>query len=49
MAEVNNLLDWGMTDNYDQELEHSAMGGGTCHRGRCIPTPEDGHQSSTIQ
>ena len=25
MAEVNDLLDWGMTDNYDQELEHSAM------------------------
>ena len=25
MAEVNDLLDWGMMDNYDQELEHSAM------------------------
>ena len=25
MAEVNNLLDWGMTDNYDWESEHSAM------------------------
>ena len=25
MAEVNDLLDWGMTDNYDWELEHSAM------------------------
>ena len=24
-AEVNNLIDWGMTDNYDQELEHSIM------------------------
>ena len=24
MAEVNDLLDQGMTDNYDQELEHSA-------------------------
>ena len=24
-AEVNDLLDWGMMDNYDQELEHSAM------------------------
>ena len=23
--EVNDLIDWGMTDNYDQELEHSAM------------------------
>ena len=23
MVEVNNLLDKGMTDNYDQELEHS--------------------------
>ena len=25
MAEVNDLLDWGMMDNYDQELEHSAV------------------------
>ena len=25
IAEVNDLIDWGMTDNYDQELEHSAM------------------------
>ena len=25
MAEVNDLLDWGMMDNYDWELEHSAM------------------------
>ena len=25
-VEVNNLLDWGMTDNYDQESEHSVMG-----------------------
>ena len=25
MAEVNKLIDWGMTDNYDQELEHSIM------------------------
>ena len=25
MAEVNDLLDWGMMDNYDQESEHSAM------------------------
>ena len=25
MVEVNDLLDWGMTDNYDWELEHSAM------------------------
>ena len=25
MAEVNDLLDWGMMDNYDRELEHSAM------------------------
>ena len=24
-VEVNNLIDWGMTDNYDQELEHSVM------------------------
>ena len=24
-VEVNNLIDWGMTDNYDQELEHSIM------------------------
>ena len=23
MAEVNKLIDWGMTDNYDQESEHS--------------------------
>ena len=23
MAEVNDLIDWGMMDNYDQELEHS--------------------------
>ena len=23
MVEVNNLIDWGMMDNYDQELEHS--------------------------
>ena len=25
MVEVNDLLDQGMTDNYDQESEHSAM------------------------
>ena len=25
IAEVNDLIDWGMMDNYDQELEHSAM------------------------
>ena len=25
IAEMNNLIDWGMMDNYDQELEHSAM------------------------
>ena len=25
MVEVNDLIDWGMTDNYDQELEHSVM------------------------
>ena len=24
-VEVNNLIDWDMTDNYDQELEHSVM------------------------
>ena len=24
IAEVNDLTDWGMTDNYDQESEHSA-------------------------
>ena len=24
-VEVNNLIDWGMTDNYDHELEHSIM------------------------
>ena len=24
-AEVNDLIDWGMMDNYDQELEHSVM------------------------
>ena len=24
-AEVSNLIDWGMMDNYDQELEHSVM------------------------
>ena len=23
MAEVSNIIDWGMMDNYDQELEHS--------------------------
>ena len=27
MAEVNDLLDWGMMDNYDWESEHSAMEG----------------------
>ena len=25
VAEVNNLIDWAMTDNYDQESEHSVM------------------------
>ena len=25
MVEVNDLIDWGMTDNYDQESEHSVM------------------------
>ena len=25
MVEVNNLIDQGMMDNYDQELEHSVM------------------------
>ena len=24
-VEVNDLIDWGMTDNYDQESEHSVM------------------------
>ena len=24
MAEITNLVDWGMTDNYEQELDHSA-------------------------
>ena len=24
-AKVNDLIDWGMTDNYDQESEHSTM------------------------
>ena len=24
-VEVNNLIDWGMTDNYDQGSEHSIM------------------------
>ena len=24
-VEVNDLIDWGMTDNYDQESEHSIM------------------------
>ena len=26
MAEVNNLINWGMVDNYKHEPEHSAMG-----------------------
>ena len=25
IAEVTDLIDWGMMDNYDQELEHSTM------------------------
>ena len=25
MVEVNDLIDWGMMDNYDQESEHSVM------------------------
>ena len=25
LVEVNDLIEWGMTDNYDQELEHSVM------------------------
>ena len=25
LREVNNLIDWGMIDNYDQESEHSVM------------------------
>ena len=25
IAEMNDLIDWGMMDNYDQESEHSAM------------------------
>ena len=25
VVEVNNLIDWGMMDNYDQESEHSIM------------------------
>ena len=47
-VEVNDLIDWGMMDNYDQESEHSVNGGGTHHRGGCIPTPEDRNGSSTI-
>ena len=31
-AEVNNLIGWGMTDNYDWELEHSAKAE--------VPSPE---------
>ena len=26
MAEVNDLLNWGMADDYNHESEHSAMG-----------------------
>ena len=25
MAEITDLVDWGMTDNYEQELDHSAV------------------------
>ena len=37
-----------MTDNYDQELEHSVNGTGTRHRGGCIPALEDENISPNI-
>ena len=45
MAEVDDLLTWGMTEDYDHELEHSANGEGSCYQNRHIPTTEDGGAS----
>ena len=36
-AEVNDLIDWGMMDNYDQELEHSIMAEVTATKVDAIP------------
>ena len=46
-AEVNNLIDRGMTDNYDQESEHSIMAEVPARGGR-IPALEDGNVSPNI-
>ena len=47
-AEVNDLLDQGMMDNYDQELEHSAMEEVPATEADASPL-EDGYHSSTIR
>ena len=48
-VEVNDLLDQGMMDNYDQESEHSAMEEVPTTEAGCIPSLEDGYHSSTIR
>ena len=49
MAEVNDLLDWGMMDNYDWETEHSATEEVPTTEADASPPLEDGYHSSTIR
>ena len=50
MVEVNNLIDRGMTDNYDQESEHSIMVEVPIHReADASPPSEDRNASSIIR
>ena len=48
MAEVGELLTWGMTEDYDHEPEHSTMTEGACYQSRHIPTTENGGASPAI-
>ena len=47
-TEVNNLIDWGMMDNYDQESEHSETVEVPATEGRCTPSLEDGNVCPNI-
>ena len=47
-AEVGNLLDWGMTEDYNHELEHSAMAKEFTTEVGTSPTTEDGGAGPAI-
>ena len=48
LAEVNSLISCGMTEDFDQESEHSAHGRSTFHRGSYSITLEEGKASFVI-